>query len=129
MHEGSVAQGVLDVATRAMASRPAARRITRINIVIGVLAGIDAECLKFYLQELSRDTPAFGAAIDVASRAAKLTCRSCGAAEDYDGLGDFSLHCSRCGGDNELGGGDELYVESVEVDDEQDQGNAGDPQR
>ncbi|MCE5325364.1 MAG: hydrogenase maturation nickel metallochaperone HypA [Planctomycetaceae bacterium] len=129
MHEGSIAQGVLDVATRALASRPAARRVTRINLVIGALAGIDGDCLRFYLQELSRDTPLAGAAVEIAPRAATLTCRSCGATEAYDGSGDFALHCSRCGGDNELGGGGELYVESVEVDDEQDPGDRGDPQR
>ncbi|MCE5278056.1 MAG: hydrogenase maturation nickel metallochaperone HypA [Planctomycetaceae bacterium] len=129
MHEGSIAQGVLDVAARALASRPAARRVTRINLVIGVLAGIDGECLRFYLQELSRDTPVFGAAVEIASRSATLTCRSCGAEQAYDGAGDFALHCSRCGGENELAGGDELYVESVEVEDEQDQGDRGDPQR
>jgi Zn finger protein HypA/HybF involved in hydrogenase expression len=68
-----------------------------------------------YLSELSKGTAAAGAALELRRATATLTCSACGKSEPYDNNGDMHLRCVKCGGANRLDGGNELYVDSIEV--------------
>jgi hydrogenase nickel insertion protein HypA len=114
MHEMSIAQGILDTALGALPKEPA--KIVKIVVVAGVLAGVERECLAMYFGELSKGTAAAGAALEVTPAPARLVCRDCGHSTDYDGRGDFKTRCPQCGGMHLLQGGDELYVDHLEVE-------------
>jgi len=114
MHEASIAQGILDTA---VASLPGGKgRITRITVVAGAFTNVEGRCLEMYLSELSRGTAAEGAALEVKRPPASLVCRDCGTRAQYRNEGDLPVCCAVCGGSNRLEGGDELYVDSIEVD-------------
>jgi hydrogenase nickel incorporation protein HypA/HybF len=116
MHEASIAQGLLDAALSAVGDRRA--RITRITVVAGVLTAVSPECLSMYFEALARGTLAEGAALDVRSAPAKLICTKCAAEADYHAEGWFPLRCASCGGETRLRGGMDLFLESLEIDDE-----------
>ena len=114
MHEASIAQGIIDVALKALPGKDT--RIVRIAVVAGVLTNVQAESLEFCFTQLSRGTPAEGAALEVRKSPAKLICRKCRTSDDFDGTGPVETHCAKCGGPYELEGGGELYVDSLEVE-------------
>ena len=114
MHEGSIAKGILDTAVAAL-PRPDAK-ITKITVIVGVMSGVERECLDLYFAEMSKDTVAQGAALELRRQPAKLVCTSCGQEEPYDNTGELAVHCAKCGQNNKLEGGNELYIESMEID-------------
>ena len=128
MHEAPIAEGILDVAMDARGRRTG--RIARVTVVIGVLAGVEGESLRMYFAQLARGTPAEGAVLDIRLAMAKLICTRCELSVDYDGAGGLAVLCSRCGAVNRLRGGNELYVDSIEVEgDAEDPAGQGDPRR
>jgi hydrogenase nickel incorporation protein HypA/HybF len=116
MHEASIAKGIIDTAVAAL-PRPG-NKILKITVAAGVMAGVERESLELYFTELSKGTPAQGAALEVKHLPAKLICRECNHQVDYDNTGDLAVRCEACGGANRLQGGDELYIESMEIEDE-----------
>jgi hydrogenase nickel incorporation protein HypA/HybF len=114
MHESSIAQAILDTALKGRPSGNA--RITRVNVVIGTLSGVDAECLRLYFNEITANTPAAGAELNVKTEPATLICRSCGRSTPYTSADMLQLTCPSCGGPHRLEGGNSMYIESVEVE-------------
>lgn len=123
MHEGSIAQGVLQTALAAAG----ARQITRITVVTGVFSGMQRESLDLFFGQLSKGTAAQGATLEIRRPPAKVICDACGHREDYDLDVELAVRCSRCGAANRLEGGHELYVDSIEVEDETER-RQGDPE-
>jgi len=100
-----------------VASLPASKpRILKVTIVTGVFSGCERESLEMYWGELSKGTLAEGAALEVIRQPAKLVCKACGHSRDYNDDGDFAVDCEKCGGPNRMEGGNELYLDSMEVD-------------
>lgn len=116
MHEAPIAQGILDAALAALPDPQA--KILKITVAAGVLAGVEGESLTLYFDELRKGTAAEGATLELKRIPARLVCADCHAQTPYDGLGDLQITCIQCGGPNHLNGGSELYIESMEVDDE-----------
>ncbi len=114
MHEASIAQGVLDTALAALAGK--GHSIARIKVVAGVLASVESSALQLYFGELSKGTAAQGAELEVLHQPATLTCRDCGHSTAYNNYGDFAVVCPKCKGPNSLTGGNELYIESMEIE-------------
>jgi hydrogenase nickel incorporation protein HypA/HybF len=114
MHEASIAKGILETAAAAL-PRPGAR-ITRITVVAGVLTGVQTESLELYFAELSKGTVAQGAALHVKRPPARLVCTECKNQTPYENDGDLAVRCARCGGNNRLEGGEELFIESMEIE-------------
>jgi hydrogenase nickel incorporation protein HypA/HybF len=114
MHEATLAQGIIDVAVKALTGKDA--KITKITVVVGVLTHVQDESLEFWFTELGRGTPAEGAALEVRRLPAKLVCTKCRTSVDFDGAGPVEIHCAKCGGPRVLEGGDALYVDSLEVE-------------
>jgi Zn finger protein HypA/HybF involved in hydrogenase expression len=84
-------------------------------VVLGPFSGVDEECLRFYLTELCRGTPAQGAELTVRSQPVRLTCQSCGHATFCERASSLEFSCSECGGPYSVEAGHELYLDSVEV--------------
>ena len=113
MHELSVVESILDISLR-HAERNGARRIVKINLVLGELTGIVDHCVTFYWDMLARDTIAAEADIGFRKVPVEARCTACGrefAPEELD------LTCPGCGsGPAELTHGRELQVESREIE-------------
>ena len=88
--------------------------LARIAVKVGHLSSVVPESLEFAFSALSRGTPVEGAELDIQEIAGEGACRSCGSrfrAESY------FASCEACGSfDVEISGGDELTVESMEVE-------------
>ncbi|MBI4284689.1 MAG: hydrogenase maturation nickel metallochaperone HypA [Chloroflexi bacterium] len=113
MHELSVTQSMLDIVLE-QAKRAEARRVARINLIIGEMTGVVGDSVSFYLDILSKGTIAEGAAVNIKSIPATAKCRKCGSIFE---LGEHDWTCPACQGDSfEIVGGPELFVDSIEVE-------------
>lgn len=96
------------------ANNAGASRICKINIVIGDMSGIVGDCLKFYFEFLSKNTPAEGALVLCRSIATEARCRKCASTFHPK---NFYWCCPVCHDlEIEVVAGKELYVESIEVE-------------
>jgi hydrogenase nickel incorporation protein HypA/HybF len=77
MHELSLAEGVL-AELEAAARTHAFTRVCRLELEVGVLAGVDLEALRFALDAILPGTLAAAADIQLIERLAQGTCLSCG---------------------------------------------------
>jgi hydrogenase nickel incorporation protein HypA/HybF len=113
MHELAITQSMLDLALE-HAERAGARRITRINLIVGELSGIVDESVQFYFDLIGKGTMAEGAQLAFERLPARFRCRSCG--HEFP-LQDSNWACPVC---QALGGelitGREFYMESIEVE-------------
>ncbi len=113
MHELAVTQSLLDLAVR-KATEHHARRVTDLNLVIGRLASIVDDSVQFYFDNLSVGTICEQARLHFRRVPARLECRDCGRCYELDR--DLEP-CPQCGGANvRVTGGDEFYLESIELD-------------
>ena len=114
MHESSIAQGILRVVLEALQSP--ARRVCAIHVVVGALTGVEEQSLSLWLEELSQGTAAQDAKLVMRRLPAQLACRACGYTGPYDGSDVVPPLCPTCGKLVRLSGGQELFVESVEIE-------------
>jgi D-sedoheptulose 7-phosphate isomerase len=107
MHEFGLCEGVLD----AVRKRAAGRQVAAIRIRCGVLHAVDAASMAHAFSVVADGTEAAGAAVDVVTVPASITCRDCGAAGEST---DRLSACGACGSVNvQVNGGDELTLESL----------------
>ncbi|RPJ46020.1 MAG: hydrogenase maturation nickel metallochaperone HypA [Candidatus Latescibacterota bacterium] len=115
MHEASVARTILEIAERTGA-RHGEVRIVRVHVVVGALAHIDDDALRFAFDALKTDTACASASLEIDKKRLVGSCRAC----------DFSFEaeipsdsCPQCGGAELSWSGDqESYVTAIDVDDE-----------
>jgi hydrogenase nickel incorporation protein HypA/HybF len=112
MHESSVTDAMLALALE-KAGEAGAKKITRINLILGELSGIVPECVQFYFNMISRATIAKGAKIDLDLRPTRIRCRKCG--HEYNPV-DRDWTCPKCQELNtEIISGREFHLGSIEV--------------
>jgi hydrogenase nickel incorporation protein HypA/HybF len=111
MHELSIADAVVEIALR----HAAGRRVTRIELTVGHLRQVVPSALTFAVELVAQGTAAEGAQLALAVAPAAGRCREC----DVEGpLPSFPFECQRCGSlAVEVTAGEELRVESIEVED------------
>jgi hydrogenase nickel incorporation protein HypA/HybF len=112
MHELSIAQAVVDVATR----HAKGRRVLKVEVRVGHLRQVVPDSLDFAFALLTPGTALDGCALEITHVPAAGRCRSCGA---HSALEDFPLRCGRCEGlDMEVTAGEELLVDALELEEE-----------
>ena len=109
MHELSVSSAVLDTVLK----HAAGRRVTVVSLRIGHLRQVVPDSLAFYFELVSRETLCEGARLEQELVPARLSCGGCGREWDPE---DAWFRCTGCGGAGEVIAGNELEVESIEVE-------------
>ena len=114
MHELSIAESVVQIASR----HANGRRVTKVCLKVGHLRQVVPSALAFSFELVAQDTPVDGATLELEEVPATGLCRECGAESRLE---SFPLQCGACGGfDLEIIEGEELYVESLEMEEAQD---------
>jgi hydrogenase nickel incorporation protein HypA/HybF len=112
MHELSIADAVVTIASRHAAGRP----VTRVDLKVGHLRQVVPDSLQFAFELVSAGTELEGAELVIEEVPAQVSCNACGVEAE---LKEFPAHCIACGGfDVEVLGGDELLVEALELEEE-----------
>jgi len=98
----------------AEAAKSGSARVTTINVVLGEMSGVVDRCVQFYFDYMSKDTPAEGAELVFRKVANQARCRQCGSVFSPR---DIFWSCDKCHSmEIEITGGNELYIESIEVE-------------
>jgi hydrogenase nickel incorporation protein HypA/HybF len=112
MHELSIAESIVRIAE----AHADGRRVTTVEVRVGALRQVVPSALRFAFELVARGTVAEGATLDLEEVPAGLSCRSCGGASETDW---FPFACRSCGSvDVDVVSGDELLVDSLELEDE-----------
>jgi hydrogenase nickel incorporation protein HypA/HybF len=107
VHEFGLCEGVLE----AVQTRAAGRPVAGIRVRCGVRHAVDPDAMAQAFGLVATGTEADGAAVEVVTVPATVTCGDCGIASE---TADQLAVCPRCGGANvEITGGDELVLESL----------------
>lgn len=110
MHELAIADSVVQIASR----HANGRQVTKVYLKVGHLRQVVPSALAFSFELVAQGTPVEGAELEMEEVPATGKCRTCGAESQ---LQNFPLQCAACGGfDLELITGEELYVESLEME-------------
>ena len=110
MHELSIADAIVTVAAR----HAAGRRVARVDVRVGHLRQVVPDSLVFAFELITAGTELDGAELVICEVPATVRCRGC-AAETR--LTEFPARCGACAGfDVEVTGGDELLVQSLELE-------------
>ncbi len=94
MHELSLMEGVLGIIQEAQAQHRF-RKVSRIVLEIGALAGVEREALDFCWEIVAKDTPAEGALMELVDVPAAAWCEPCAREVPIASRMDF---CPACGG-------------------------------
>lgn len=110
MHELSIAQAIVDVATRNAGDS----RVTRVYVQVGRLRQVVPSALEFSFELCAHGTAVEGASLELEEVSIAVMCRTCGAGSEPAG---FPLSCGACGGLSvDVMQGEELLVESLELE-------------
>jgi len=112
MHELSITKTMLDLVVE-QAQENGAEKVEGIHLVIGEMAGVVDDCVRFYFDFLSKGTIAEGARLSFRRVTPKARCRGCGKEFKLNGLDWICPHCQTTRID--IVEGKELYLESIEV--------------
>ena len=114
MHELAIAESIVAIAER----HAAGRRVSRVEVAVGHLRQVVPAALEFAFELVAQGTLLDGAELALEEVPAAGRCRSCDAESRLDG---FPFTCRACGGwDVEVTAGEELRVESLDVDMEEE---------
>ena len=110
MHELSLADAVVTIAR----DHARGRRVTRVDVKIGLLRQVVPEALEFAFELVAAGTEVEGAELRVEHVPVRVRCARCEAESEAP---EFPLACAGCGSvDVEVVAGDELLVESLELE-------------
>ena len=113
MHELAITQSMFDLVLE-QTEKADAKKVGKINLVIGEMTGVVGDCVQFYFDFISKGTLAEGAALSFRMIPARAQCRSCNKLFE---LKEFDWTCPDCGSNSlQIVAGKELFVESIEVE-------------
>ena len=113
MHEFTITKTILSIVLQ-KASDVKARKITKIELLVGRLTGFVPECIKLQFDILSRNTLAAGANLIFQQPETKLYCRQC---DQHFQSDSFDLVCPQCHTlEIDILSGSELLVLSMDVE-------------
>jgi hydrogenase nickel incorporation protein HypA/HybF len=108
MHELAISSAIVDTAVR----HAAGRRVSLVTVRIGHLRQVVPDSLAFYFGLVTRETVCEGARLEQVLIPARLRCGDC--EREWDPA-DALFQCT-CGAAGEVVAGNELEVESIEVE-------------
>ena len=112
MHELAISSAVLESVLR----HADGRRVSAVKLRVGHLRQVVPDSLEFYWGIVTRDGACEGSVLEQEVIAARLECTACAREWEIE-LPVF--RCPTCGGaDVRVAAGDELEVESIEVEEE-----------
>jgi hydrogenase nickel incorporation protein HypA/HybF len=112
VHELAIAESVVRIAE----SHAEGRRVTKVYLKAGHLRQVVPSALAFSFELVAQETSVEGAELVLEEVPATGKCRACGSESRLE---SFPLQCKACGGfDLEIVAGEELYVESLEMEDQ-----------
>ena len=112
MHELAIADSVVQIASR----HAGERRVTKVYLKVGHLRQVVPSALAFSFELVAQGTPVEGAELALEEIPVRGRCRECGTESQ---LTEFPLQCAKCEGyDLEILEGEELYVESLELEEQ-----------
>lgn len=113
MHEYAVVENIVALAGE-QAGNYSAKKVTKINLVIGELTSIEPEALEMYFEILSQGTILEGAELSFKTIAAELKCEECG--EIFEKKRSI-IECPKCRKLGRFTGkGYEFFMESIEIE-------------
>ncbi|MGO9761968.1 MAG: hydrogenase maturation nickel metallochaperone HypA [Solirubrobacteraceae bacterium] len=113
MHELSLSRSILDAAL----THADGRTVVGVDVTVGALRQVVPSSLSFYFEIVSSGTICEGAQLRAHVAQARLRC-ACG--HEWE-LREPTFRCPRCAGaETTVLSGDELTVDSIEVEDEPD---------
>lgn len=113
VHELGIMTSALDLVLE-QARTHGARRVHRIVLRIGSLAGVEPDALRFAFEVATRDTPAAEATLDVTLVPCRAHCQACN--ELFEAEGGFIFACPRCGAlSGDLRQGREMELAQIEM--------------
>lgn len=121
MHEFSLATQIVESVTEFVETNPDDNEVVRVRLLVGELAGIEAEQLRFCYNSITRETPLEHSTLEIIPVAARVRCAHC----LYQGLPKYlngslarakvpTLQCPRCGKSVEVTQGHECELKSVQ---------------
>ena len=116
MHELALAEEILHIVTTAASAEVGApvRSVRSVKLVVGALAGVEVEALRFVWEAVRQGSVAAAAPLVLTSVPATGSCTVCG---DVSPAWDRLELCPACGSAaRAIRGGTAFTVESVEVD-------------
>jgi hydrogenase nickel incorporation protein HypA/HybF len=112
VHELAIAESIVRIAE----SHADGRRVTKVYLKAGHLRQVVPSALAFSFELAAQETSVEGAQLVLEEVPATGMCRACGSESRLE---SFPLQCKACGGsDLEIVAGEELYVESLEMEDQ-----------
>ena len=115
MHELAIAGHIVEISAR----HAGGRRVTKVYLKVGHLRQVVPSALSFSFDLVAQGTSVEGADLVLEEVSAAGMCCKCGAESRLEA---FPLLCGACGSsDLEITRGEELYVESLEMEEHEDQ--------
>lgn len=113
MHEVGIMESAIDAVLR-HARAHSARRVHRIVLRIGALAGVEPDGLRFAFDVVTSGTLAAGATLEIEAVPARAHCAACDA--DFTVEGGFIARCPACQAlSGDLRSGRELELSRIEM--------------
>jgi len=113
MHELPVTQSIVSIASEE-AYKHNVKVVKEIRIKLGRLTGLMPSCIQYYFDIISKGTVVEGAILNIEKLPIRIRCGSCGKESIID---VNSYLCSFCNSnDIKIIGGNEFYIESLEVE-------------
>ncbi len=113
MHEASITESLLSLAVD-KAKEAKAKKITRVNLIVGELSGVVGDCVQFYFDIISKNTLADGALLNFETKPVTLRCQKCKKEFVPPGQDWTCPECREMAVD--IVSGRECYMESIEVE-------------
>lgn len=113
MHELSIAMSIVDICTEE-AQKAGAEKVTRVEVEIGTLSGVETEALEFSWEAAIKNTLVEGAVLAIHKVEASAKCKSCQAEFPVDNFFSPCPSCKEFG--FEILNGKELQIKSILVE-------------
>lgn len=113
MHESGIAASILEIVS-AEAARYPGMAIAGLRVRVGDFSNVVPEALAFAFDALKTGTPAAKAALEILTVPVSARCPRC--CETITPEGPLFLWCAACGGPLEILTGQELQVESFDLE-------------